>query len=73
MQGDRENDFSIDEIAREAGTASKDEIKRRVLRGDETKGDPDERDNAGALEYEETPSGYEEIKTQIEQENGKDD
>ncbi len=73
MQDEKDNDLSIDEIARESGTASRDEIKRRILRGDESKGDPDERDNAGAMDYEDTPAGNEETKTHIEQGDGNDD
>lgn len=35
------------------------EIKRRLRRGDETKGNPDERDIAGAIDVGETPEARE--------------
>ena len=35
---------------------------RQTLRGDETKGDPDERDVAGAPSHDDTPHGREEAK-----------
>lgn len=56
------------EIADQASQPDRDQILRQSLRGDETKGDPDERDVAGALDHGETPHGMEEKKHQIEKE-----
>jgi hypothetical protein len=54
--------LTTNEIAEQASLKHKDEIKRQILRGDESKGDPDERDIAGAPEPNETPHGREEAK-----------
>jgi len=53
---------SADEIADQASNRQSDDILRELLRGDETKGDPDERDNAGGPAYRDTPHGREETK-----------
>ena len=53
---------TIDDINQEASQADSDDIVRRSLRGDETKGDPDERDIAGRVRSTDTPQGREEAK-----------
>lgn len=60
--------ISLDEIADQASKPDHDQIYRQPLRGDETKGDPDERDVAGAHDHEDTPHGREERKHQVEKE-----
>ncbi len=52
----------IEDITNEASHRDADGILRQTLRGDETKGDPDERDVAGATEFDKTPRGREETK-----------
>ena len=56
---DRED---IKNITDEASHRDADGILRQTLRGDETKGDPDERDVVGATDFEDTPHGREETK-----------
>lgn len=63
--------LSADEIAEQASKPDYDQIYRQPIRGDETKGDPDERDVAGAPDHEDTPHGREERKHQVEQEASK--
>lgn len=65
--------LSVDEIIDEASRPDVDGVQRQMLRGDETKGDPDDRDVAGALDLEETPHGGEERKTQIKKETNHND
>ena len=55
-------DWKIKKLADEASLKDKDEIQRQILRGDETKGNPDNRDNAGTVTSNETPHGREETK-----------
>ena len=59
---DRPGRDEIEGITGEASKAHPDETLRQVLRGDETKGDPDSRDVAGATKFEDTPHGREETK-----------
>ncbi|PYT01948.1 MAG: hypothetical protein DMF63_03700 [Acidobacteria bacterium] len=59
---DRPNKEEIADITSEASHRDPDGILRGTLRGDETKGDPDERDVAGATDFEDTPHGREETK-----------
>ncbi len=54
--------WSAEEVAEEASNQESDEIYRQISRGDETKGDADERDIAGSPENTETPQGREETK-----------
>jgi hypothetical protein len=61
-------DLSRDEIAEQASKPDHEQIHRQTRRGDETKGDPDERDVAGAIDFEDTPHGWEERKHQVQQE-----
>jgi len=60
--------ISSEEIAEQASKPDHDQIFRQPLRGDETKGDPDDRDVAGAVDHEDTPHGREERKHQVEKE-----
>ncbi|HLA94890.1 MAG TPA: hypothetical protein VK612_04155 [Pyrinomonadaceae bacterium] len=57
--------ISVDEIIDQASRPEPDSILRQMLRGDETKGDPDERDIAGASDLYDTPHGSEERKNEI--------
>ncbi len=59
--GGREG-WSVDELAEEASQQEVNEIQRQTLRGDETKGDPNERDIVGAVDPNETAQGREEAK-----------
>ena len=52
----------IDKITEESGYNDSDGVLRQTLRGDETKGNPDKRDVAGATGFEDTPHGREETK-----------
>ncbi len=63
------DNFSASEIAEEGSLIDADDVQRQMLRGDETKGDPDRRDNAGAPDHDETPHGYGETKNQIKKES----
>lgn len=54
--------WKVDELADEASQIDEDEIQRQTLRGDETKGNPDNRDHAGSVESDDTPQGREETK-----------
>lgn len=47
-------------LSEEASNKDAEEITRQILRGDETKGDPDERDIVGTVEKSETPEGRKE-------------
>ena len=52
----------IKDITDEASNRDPDGVLRQTLRGDETKGDPNDRDVAGSLEHKDTPHGREETK-----------
>jgi hypothetical protein len=52
----------IHDISEASSYRNADEILRQTLRGDESKGDADERDIAGAVDFDETPRGREESK-----------
>ena len=56
------DDWSAETISEEASNESSDDTVRRMLRGDETDGDPNKRDIAGGVESAETPQGSEEAK-----------
>ncbi len=58
----RPEDLSVKEISEQSTNMPPDEIKRQILRGDETKGDADGRDVAGSADRNETPQGREEAK-----------
>lgn len=55
-------DRNIEKIADEAANKSADETLRQVLRGDESRGDADERDVVGSSASIDTPQGREEAK-----------
>lgn len=57
-----------EEIADQASRPDYDQIYRQTRRGDESKGDPDERDVAGAMDHEDTAHGREERKHEVEEE-----
>lgn len=59
---DRPDRNEIEGITAESSKAHPDDTMRQTLRGDETKGDPDSRDVAGATKFEDTPHGREETK-----------
>lgn len=54
--------WSTEQIVRESSNKEPDETVRQILRGDESKGDPDERDLAGGPDPADTPHGREESK-----------
>ncbi len=57
--------WSAEKLAEESANEQPDEILRKVLRGNEEKGNADQRDIAGSANSDETPRGREEIKKQI--------
>ena len=59
---ERPSRSEIKDITDEASHRDADGVLRQTLRGDETKGDPDERDVAGSTNFEDTPQGREETK-----------
>ncbi len=61
IEGTRQG-WDIQKLAEEASQKDADEFQRQILRGDETKGNPDNRDIAGSVKSGETPQGREETK-----------
>ncbi len=61
IEGKRQG-WEIQNLSDEASQKDEDEIQRQTLRGDESKGNPDDRDHAGSAEKRETPQGREEAK-----------
>jgi hypothetical protein len=57
--------WDVQKLADEASQKDVDEIQRETLRGDETKGDADERDNAGKSGTSDTWQGREEAKNDV--------
>lgn len=57
--------WDIKKLSDEASQKEADEVQREVLRGDETKGDADDRDVAGSADSNETPHGREEAKNDV--------
>lgn len=55
-------DWDAEKLAEEATNKESDEIVRQMLRGDATKGDADERDNAGSPDSKNTDYGREQTK-----------
>lgn len=55
-------EWNVQEIADESANKPADETLREVLRGDESKGDADERDIVGGPDSIDTPQGREEAK-----------
>ena len=62
-----------EEIEEQSSKPDSDQIHRQTRRGDESKGDPDERDVVGALDHEDTPHGWEERKHEVQEEAGDND
>lgn len=60
---DSRQGWKVKDLADQGSQITEDQIQRQVLRGDETKGDPDERDNAGGVDSKDTPQGREEAKS----------
>ena len=60
------SNLTPEEIAEQASKPDLDQIFKQPRRGDESKGDPDDRDVAGAVDHEDTPHGREERKHEIE-------
>lgn len=59
-EGDlKKEGWSAENLGDESSYEDETEIKRRLRRGDETAGDPDSRDVAGAIPEEDTPHGRE--------------
>ncbi len=54
--------WNVEEVSEESVNKPSDEITREVLRGDETKGDADDRDVVGGVDSNDTPQGREEAK-----------
>lgn len=65
-QANDKEELTISEIAEQSSYEGESEMKRRVLRGDETEGDADERDVVGNVESKDTWQGREEAKTKAE-------
>ena len=59
--GSREG-WDVEKLGDEASQKNTDEIQRETLRGDETEGDPNERDIVGSVDRNETWQGREEAK-----------
>ena len=59
---DRPGKSEIEVITDEGSLQDPNTVLRQTLRGDETKGDADARDIAGATSFEDTPHGREETK-----------
>jgi hypothetical protein len=69
MQNDKTKEtregWTVEELANAASQKDIDEIQRETLRGDETEGDADNRDNAGGADRNETWQGREEAKNDV--------
>ncbi len=61
--------WDAEKIVDEAVNKESDETLRQILRGDESKGNPDNRDIAGSPKTEDTPHGREEEKKQQQEKN----
>lgn len=59
---ERPGNSSVEEITEQSSYRDADAMLRQTLRGDESRGDADERDIAGATEFNDTPHGREEAK-----------
>ena len=59
MTDTKRNHWSAEELGEQSSYEDETEIKRRLARGDETVGKPDERDVAGSVPVEDTPEGRE--------------
>lgn len=63
-QGERDG-WDVKSLSEEGSQIDEDEIQRNLRRGNETKGDADERDIAGRSASKDTPQGREEAKNDI--------
>ena len=63
-EGKREG-WDVKSLSEEASQIDEDEIQRNLRRGNETEGDPDQRDNAGRSPSADTPQGREETKNDV--------
>ena len=63
-EGQRD-EWNVKELADEASQIDENEIQRQLRRGDETKGDAEERDIAGRSASKDTPQGREEAKNDL--------
>lgn len=57
--------WRAEEIYDEASQIDQDDIQRQINRGDESKGNPNERDTAGSVDKNETAQGREEAKNDL--------
>jgi hypothetical protein len=62
MPDAKRGEWNVRDLAEESANELPDETLRKTLRGNETKGDPDERDIVGNVDSSETPRGREEAK-----------
>ena len=62
IQDVKRDEWSAEDLANEATNMPSDEITREMLRGDETRGNPDERDTVGGVASKDTPHGRKETK-----------
>ena len=62
IEKDQREGWSIKEVAEQGSQSDTDEIQRQTLRGDESQGNPDNRDYAGSSDSKDTPQGREESK-----------
>ncbi len=59
------DEWNIEQLDQESTNEQSDEILRKTLRGNEEKGNPDDRDIIGSADRNETPQGREETKNDI--------
>lgn len=57
--GPKREDWSAEDLGEQSSYEGTTEMSRRLRRGNETVGDPNERDVAGAIPKEDTPQGRE--------------
>ncbi len=68
MQNEKQG-WNADELAEQASQQDEDAIQRQIKRGDETKGNADDRDDAGTVDNDDTAQGREEKKTKIKEQS----
>jgi hypothetical protein len=56
------DEWNVEKLQEEGSNEQSDEMLRKTLRGDEEKGNPDDRDIVGSANRNETPQGREEAK-----------
>ena len=62
---EQDNKWNSSDLSDEASLKDGDQIEREIRRNDESIGDADDRDTAGAVDSNETPHGREEAKNDI--------